>query len=123
VKRDFNVIRAILLKVEEAPPNSDLTHIEVDGINPEVVTEHIALLFDAKYLEGVIEGNSGGYFYCVQRMTWSGHNFLANAKNDTIWKKVMTQAQEKGVSVSVSILESLLSKAAERYLGIEDTKE
>src|ERR1035441_8809860 len=36
------------------------------------------------------------------RMTWAGQEFLAKAKNDTIWKKVIAQAEEKGMSTSMT---------------------
>ena len=50
---------------------------------------------------------------------WAGHDFLANAKNDTIWKKVLADAEQKGISVSLAVLDGLLKKAAQKYLGLE----
>ena len=48
-----------------------------------------------------------------------GHQFLANARNDTIWKKVLNQAKEKGQSVGITVLNGLLEQAAKKYAGLE----
>jgi hypothetical protein len=48
-----------------------------------------------------------------------GHQFLANARNDTIWKKVLAQAKEKGQSVGITVLNGLLEQAAKKYAGLE----
>jgi len=61
-------------------------------------------------------GSSG---FLVRKITWKGHDFLANAKNDTVWKKVMNEAKEKGSSVSLVVLNGLLTKAAQKYAGLE----
>lgn len=54
-----------------------------------------------------------------KRLTMKAHDFLANARNNNIWKKVLAKAQAEGTSVSVSILNGLLKKAAEKYAGLE----
>jgi hypothetical protein len=79
------------------------------------------LLIEGDVLDGQIVGQLGTSddYYFVTRLTWAGHEFLANAKNDTVWKKVIADAQEKGTSVSLSVLNSLLSAAAKKYIGIE----
>ena len=48
-----------------------------------------------------------------------GHEFLANARNNTVWKKVMAQAQEKGQSVGMTVLNGLLEQAAKKYAGLD----
>jgi hypothetical protein len=57
--------------------------------------------------------------YAVSRLTWEGHEFLDNLKYDTLWKKVIARAEEKGASISASVLDLLLSAAAKRFVGIE----
>jgi Hypothetical protein (DUF2513) len=56
-----------------------------------------------------------GHFYAVSRLTWEGHEFLDNLENDTL---DCTCGGER-VSISASVLDSLLSAAAKRFVGIE----
>ncbi len=44
-----------------------------------------------------------------------GHEFLANARNNTVWKKVMAEAKQKGQSIGVTALNGLLGQAAKKY--------
>ena len=57
-------------------------------------------------------------FLCCDKIDWKTHEFLANAKIVTLEKSI-AQAQDKGTSVSLSVLDSMLSAAAKKYLGIE----
>jgi hypothetical protein len=67
-----------------------------------------------------IADSSGEPVACVaMRMTWLGQEFVAKAKNDTIWKKVIAQAEEKVMSTSMSIIDGLLEAAAKKYVGLE----
>lgn len=121
MKRDLNLIRGILLDVENFPVGQPIQCFEFEGKDQPEIAEHVQLLLDAGYIEAeVIRGNMGmPAAYAVLRLTWAGHEFLANAKNDTVWKKVMAQAEEKGLSTSMTILNALLEAAAKKYAGLE----
>lgn len=127
MKRDFNLIRKILLDVEKAPPGKAVSGLVYETHEEATVNEHIKLLIDANFLEGKIDlgieyHHDGSHqiilWYEIYRLTWEGHNFLDNAKNEIIWKKVMADAEKKGMSLSMSVLNGLLTKAAEKYMGL-----
>lgn len=121
MKRDLSLIRNILLDIEASAPGEPIHGFTYDGKSHPEVLEHVQLLTDAGFIEAqIIEGPMGNPMAClVLRMTWSGQEFLAKAKNDTIWKKVMAQAEEKGMSTSMSIINGLLEAAAKKYVGLD----
>jgi Hypothetical protein (DUF2513) len=121
MKRDFLLIRKILMTVEDAQPGEVIQDFQYDGSDSRMVAEHVKLLDEGGFIEASIASQFGSSeaFYAVSRLTWKGHEFLDNLKNDTLWKKVTARAEEKGVSISASVLESLLSAAAKKYAGIE----
>ena len=54
----------------------------------------------------------------IDRLTWEGHDFLAAARNDTIWKKTWASVKDKGVDVSFGLLKELLiSGLKEQMVG------
>ena len=127
MKRDFNLIRKILLDIEKSPPGKTISKLHYENYDEEVVKEHIRLLMNAKIIEGEIKisdevigccNQQMIIWYEIKRLTWEGHNFLNNAKNDTVWKKVMADAENKGMSLSMSVLNGLLTKAVEKYMGL-----
>jgi hypothetical protein len=121
MKRDLNLIRNILLDIEAAPPGQLIQGFAYDGKEQPEILEHVQLLLDAGFIDGqVIEGSMGEPVACViMRMKWAGQEFLAKAKNDTIWKKVIAQAEDKGLSTSMGVVNALLEAAAKKYVGLE----
>ena len=79
------------------------------------------MLLDAGFIDAKVgKGHVGQPNACVvHRMTWAGQEFLAKAKNDTIWKKVLAQAEEKGMSTSMTVINGLLEAAVKKYVGLE----
>jgi hypothetical protein len=122
VKRDTNLVRSILIDIESSAPGKPIFGFQYEGREVGEILEHIQLLIDADFIEGEVTlGNTGEPVGCVvMRMTWEGQEFLAKAKNDTIWKKVMAEAEKKGMSTSLTIVNGLLEKAAKKYVGLDE---
>jgi hypothetical protein len=120
MERNFNLVRQIMLQVEATPPGTQIQNLTCEGFDEATIIEHVDIMIEAGLLDGIIPktmaGSSG---FLVRKITWKGHDFLANAKNDTVWKKVMNEAKEKGSSVSLVVLNGLLTKAAQKYAGLE----
>jgi hypothetical protein len=121
MKRDPELIRNILLDIGASPPGKPIFGFAYEGRAEAEVLEHVQLLLDVAFIDGqVITGAMGQPTQCViMRMTWAGQEFLAKAKNDTIWKKVLAQAEEKGMSTSMMVINGLLEAAAKKYAGLD----
>jgi hypothetical protein len=121
MKRDLKLVRLILLDVEATPPGQVIDGFTQEGYDERTIAEHVRLLIDANFLEGQVVQQFGtsAHEYAVTGLTWQGHEFLANAKNDTVWKKVVAEAESKGASISMTVLNGLLMKAAQKYAGLE----
>ncbi len=51
-------------------------------------------------------------------LTWQGHEFLDAARNDTVWNNVMKDVKSRGLSVTLSVLQSLLVSAIKGSFGL-----
>ena len=122
------LMRTILLHLESIPVGQLFTgrfHDENDPENEQTaaeLNEHAKLLLDTGYLEGICQKDHRGVpnAFLIRGLTMKGHEFLANARNNTVWKKVLAKAQAEGSSVSVTVLNGLLSAAAKKYAGLGD---
>ena len=121
MKLDPTLIRSILFDAEEIPPAQIIHGFNYDDIDQATVNEHTHLLIENNYLEGETVCGPQGFpvGFAISRITMKGHEFIANARNDTVWKKVISESKSKGSSVGMTVLNSLLSKAAEKYAGLE----
>ena len=119
---DPEIMRDILQFIENLPAGDVLNgSLCFDGHSQAEANEHIQLLLDDAYLTGASQRDHMGFpsRFLIRGLTMKGHQFLANARNDTIWKKVMSQAKEKGQSVAITVLNGLLEQAAKKYAGLE----
>jgi hypothetical protein len=118
MKRDFDLVRSILLQVEAAPSGAPIMQLSADeSIDLATMLEHIEIIAQEGLIEAEVFSGPDGFF-SIQKLTWKGHDFLANARNDTAWKHVMGQVKEKGLALTISVISGLLSKEALKAAGL-----
>jgi len=118
MKRDMDLVRAILLAVESQPDQPGWVDVEIEGYPAEAVVYHVRLLDEAGLIEAVDLTTHGGIDWRPKRLTWAGHEFLDLARNDKVWKKAMASLSKVGVKVSLPLLQKLLADAATDLLGL-----
>jgi hypothetical protein len=120
MKRDLDLIRKILLAMEEQEhsfPESDLT---IAGYTEEQVGFHIFLLGDAglaKVANNTHVGSRSPSAFPLH-LTWAGYEFLAAAKDDTVWAKAKTAVITPAGGVAFSVLLEWLKAEAKSRLGL-----
>lgn len=108
MKRDMDLIRDILIKVEE---NDGKLFIKGNVGEEEYERDcyHVELLKEAGFLVANITKTDGGIYYSVSisRLTWEGHNFLDNIRSDTVWKKVKSRLAKVGETASIEVISKI----------------
>lgn len=106
MKRNMELVRELLLRVEADEDFSALA----SKYSQEEIVEHVEILLDAKLLEGKVyhdlSGDPGSAY--IQRLTWAGHEFLDNARNDTVWNKVTATIKNAATTASFEVLVEML---------------
>ena len=116
MKRDMDLVRKILLQSEQ---DRDMEKLN-NEYGQEKVAGHIAILVDADLVKGAVAMGSEGRPVAAEiiRLTWAGHEFLDNARNETVWCKVKNALKEKSISVSFDIISSLLKSLVSTSVGL-----
>lgn len=122
MKRDWTIIRAILLKLEEsATPNTVVNANSLSPFGEQEVAYNMRLLKDAGYITAnILESSSGDgriISALARRLTNSGHELLDTIRSDTVWGKIQDKFKSSGVDMTFDlvimagkkIMESLLS--------------
>ncbi|MCP5095853.1 MAG: DUF2513 domain-containing protein [Chloroflexi bacterium] len=114
MKRDMNLIRLLLLKVEGVE-ELDLTEYTSDEIG-----YHSYLLLEAGLASGADVSGSGMKYpeAILELLTWEGHDFLDAARNESVWKKAMGKLSVSGGSFTFDIVKALLIATMKDQLGI-----
>jgi hypothetical protein len=115
MQRDWEVIRKILIKIEELPPNGTLQSFQLstEGIDKDSAAFHMWLLINA----GLVDGNSADTLTsrsCIaRRLTWAGCEFLDGIKKDSSWNKVKETAKSRGLDLTFDVI----SATAKLFVG------
>ncbi len=119
MKRDADLIRKILLAVENSPSGNSLTSSKITGYDDETVGEHIELLIDANFIEAKVNKEYNKYIrIIIERLTWDGQEFLQAAKDDSIWALAKKKIIKETSSWTFSILLEYLKQEAKAKLGL-----
>lgn len=121
MKRDWDVIRKILMKVEELPSEDAVVDSDqIDGVDSAIAAYNMRLLLKAYLIEGGgrPEGvtNAPPWVYAT-RLTWGGHELLDNIRRETVWKRIKSIAAEKGVDLSIDVVKAIAKMVIEALVG------
>jgi hypothetical protein len=103
MKRDMEIIRQILLNVEDDKYVLGQT-VRLPGIPDEVCGHHVALILDAGLAIGHLHrtDSHGIVGADVERLTSAGHDFCEGIRHDTIWNKVKIHVLKPGAAYTLS---------------------
>lgn len=138
MKRDWDVVRSILLGLEKE--EDVFTRYIPEGI-PESLRktksddekhiyyrhyEHVALLIEA----GLVKGISAGIYsdgqlpaivftaYQPYRLTWEGHEFLDAIRDANVWRSIKDTVANKGGSLTFDIIKELGVSLLKSAIGL-----
>ena len=86
MKRDLDLVRAILLDVETRATPLELIDPEVDGYNELEVSYHVMLLEDAGLIRAMDRTAIGIFRWSAGALTWRGHELAEYMKDDELWE-------------------------------------
>lgn len=121
MKRNWDTIRELLVKVEECTLPTDrvrLTDFSED--RAAEVSYHMALLIQAGLVNGrmdeTLSADVKNFF--AQKLTWSGHEFLDSIRSDTVWQKTKSIFAEQGLSMTVDLVKETAKKVGAAILTV-----
>lgn len=122
MKRDLDLIRRILLDIEERgeeSKRSGYSSVGGNGQDPETIQYHVQLLNDAGLIvaDEVMPGQ-----WWPERITWAGHEFLDLARNETLWRRTITAVERALGSAPFHVVQELLSRNARDLLEAPRTR-
>lgn len=120
MKRDLDLIRKLLLAMEEHEHGFAPQRIHIDGYNEDQIGYHIYLLGEAglaKVVETTSMGNASPNALPLN-LTWAGYEFLEAAKDETLWRKAKEKLVQPAGGVAFSVLIEWLKAEAKSRLGL-----
>ena len=117
MKRDMDLIRAMLLAIEAETSGWAPNELEIPGYTQEQIKYHAVLLGEAG-LADVCDITTGDCpAAIVNRLTWAGHEFLDASRENQIWNQAKDKINKIG-GASIGIWVALLTELIKKKLGL-----
>ncbi|MCG7544108.1 DUF2513 domain-containing protein [Pseudoalteromonas sp. MM17-2] len=126
MRRDWEIIRRILLEVEELEPTKSISLSNYPDEEQHIISYHVKLLYDAQLLEAIFSNSisKGPRYFTIQGqngLTWNGHEFLDSIKDEGLWKDVKKTLKEKGKAMTFEVIKTtattLVKSSINQLLG------
>ncbi|QJT21843.1 DUF2513 domain-containing protein [Aeromonas media] len=124
MKRDWEIIRAILTKIEDDVSFQkkflDLSDFNKNTLDERyAIAEHMRLLIDAQLVRGEMSQRLGVNVvsgFTAKGLTFSGHEFLDVIRNDTVWNKTKETFKTKGLDMTFDLIKTVAGGVATSLL-------
>jgi hypothetical protein len=120
MKRDMNLVRNIVLALEDYPAGFAPRDFAVEGYSDEEIGYHIYIMMEAGLIRGadVTTHGSKSPQAITTGLTWAGHEFADAARDPKRWEKAMELTKEKAGSITLDVLAKLLTSLMSSALGL-----
>lgn len=120
MKRNLDLIRKLVLAVEDLPTGTVLRNIKIDGYSAEEIGYHSYLVVDAGLAKGndVQALNDKSPNWQILHLTSEGHDFADAARNETIWNKAKGIVAEKAGGATLDVMKQVLIGVIKHTLGL-----
>ncbi len=123
MKRDWEIIRTILLKLEEAPTaNTVLTPEKIPDFPEQEIAYNMRLLYQAGFIEGIFReskfGNGAIHAAIATHMTNSGHELLDIIRSEPVWIQIKDTFKSKALDMTFDLVLAVGKKIIAALLDI-----
>lgn len=126
MKRDMDLIRAILLELEDSPPGEGKVRspalAERLHKDERTVGEHLRLMGDAGLvtITDFPESPRSECWVTGRGITWEGHEFLEAIRSDSVWPTVKAKLATVGGGASIAVVKAIAVQVVKEKLGLGD---
>ena len=124
MKRDMELIRRMILLIEDDPRGYAPPDISIEGYTPDQIGYHAYLIVDSGLADGYDSSDveDSGPSCGINYLTSAGHDFADSARTQFIWDDVLGDMRAKGIaSVTVERLKKLLDKKIRKVLVVRQS--
>lgn len=108
MKLNPELARSILLKLGlEGVPGE----LRIGSYSPEEISDHIRLLDHAGLVEAQDLFPLGKVGWQANYLTYEGSQFLADSRDETVWRRALAIAAAEAMPLTLEILKRALAKA------------
>lgn len=109
MKRDMDLVRKILLEIEERYVSTALYDLQIEGYDMQTIAYHCKIMHEAGLISDCSIGYAGNdiYAFGVSGLTWNGNDYLDKIRDDSVWRKTKDIITEKGLPLVFDTIKTI----------------
>jgi Hypothetical protein (DUF2513) len=123
VKRDLDLVRKILMLLDEKKSPDVIMEMEVEGYSKLEVMYHLVLMDEKGFLHCERQCSSTTPNRVIRihpfSLSWEGHEFLEASRNDGFWSQAKEKVLAKSGALSFDLIKAILIKIASQELELQ----
>ena len=106
MKRNMDLVRLILLEIENIYQSTAIYNLTIDGYDAEMIAYHCKIIHEAGLISEYKAQYADNklYGFGVGSLTWDGNDFLDKIRDDSQWKKIKDAITEKGFPMVIETI-------------------
>ena len=114
MKRDMDLVRSILLQVEDADGGCESGQLEFMGRSQAEVYYHIELMQQRGLIDATLrrDWNGGVVYASISGLTWDGQDFLDSMRDDRVWARAKKAVKDSVGSTTFDVVKKVCSEVA-----------
>jgi hypothetical protein len=119
MKRDMDLVREIMLKVEALPPGPPVLY-RIGEVEDLVLLNHLEMLIDAGLVRGKISRSQGsrGDVIGISTLTWEGHEWIDAVRDPRVWVETKTTMLDNGGALSFELTKAVATRILRMRVGL-----
>jgi hypothetical protein len=119
MERDLDLVRLILLKLEEHDDGLSYDDEVFSDYEKSVVVAHFKLMKEAGLIEAGFFSADGDPYWIGEavRITWDGYDYLNSIRDDSVWRKVRDVVKSEVGSASFDTIKNVASSLTTALLA------
>lgn len=103
MKRDMELVRLILLKIEEEYVSTALQDIKIEGYDKETIAYHCKIMYENGLISDYKPYYAGNklMWFSVGSLTWDGNEYLDTVRDESMWAKIKAFIKDKAVPLTM----------------------
>ena len=119
MKRDMDLVREIMLKIEALPAGPPVLY-RVGEVEDLVLLNHLEMLIDAGLVRGKISRSQGarGDIIGISTLTWEGHEWIDAVRDPHVWNETKMTLLENGGALSFELTKAVATRILRTRVGL-----
>ena len=110
MRRDLDLVRAILVAVEDADAPVNAAELVTPDWPFALVTYHVELLQSRGLVDAKVTRTKGGAIALVLGLTWEGCDYLDAIRDERVWSRTKAVIAETVGSATMAVVKSTAVK-------------